>query len=337
MELIELVVRLIAKQPAARYIDGAQVLEELQEIRADLDRGLLKQAHPTSPAWRWPLLLSLGVAVILGVGLTWIYHSQSGAMTETTYGYGDALTSVIARETAEALLLQDATALGNLVSDFAVNPRITHLHVSDGDGLIQASTDPFLQGEAAPEAEGALIERSHGGVRLVALDNGHLEFQTPVRFQARRIGQVQLGIDGTQLQATARTTMIMLVIVFCATVLVGAIGFAWVARWQQRSIQRIAWGLQRIARGHYDFKLDDARQDMLAPIIRRFNDMAVRLEERHGHEKLGRARPIPPLRDDTLESGLDATAEMTAEKKPVLRSIGGATAARKDEDSADSE
>ncbi len=333
VELIELVLRLIAKQPGARYIDGAQVLEELQEIRADLDRGLLKQAHPASPTWRWPLFLSLGLAAILGVGLTWIYHSQSSAMTETTYGYGDALSSVIARETAEALLLQDATALANLVSDFAVNPRITHLHVSDRDGQIQASTDPFLQGESAPQADGTLIERTHGSVRLIVLESGHLEFQTPVRFQARRIGQVQLGIDGSQLQATARTTMTMLVIVFLATVLVGAIGFAWVARWQQRSIQRIAWGLQRIARGHYDFRLDDARQDSLTPIVRRFNDMAIRLEERHGHERLSRARPLPPLRDDTLESGVDATAEMTSEKKPVLRSIGGGTASPLDDDS----
>jgi len=336
VELIELVMRLISKQPGARYMDGAQILEELQEIRADLDRGLLKQAHPTSPVWRWPLFLSLGLAVILGVGLTWIYHSQSSAMTETTYGFGDALSSVIARETAEALLLQDATALGNLVSDFSVNPRITHLHVSDRDGQIQASTDPFLQGEAAPEAEGNLIERAHGSVRLIALDSGHLEFQTPVRFQARRIGQVQLGIDGSQLQATARTTLTMLGIVFVVTVVVGAIGFAWVARWQQRSIQRIAWGLQRIARGQYDFRLDDARQDALSPIFRRFNDMAVRLEERHGHERLSRARSLPPVRDDTLETGIDATADMTPEKKPIpLRSIGGGRVSRngKSEDS----
>ncbi len=334
VELIELVSRLTAKQPGARYSDGAQVLEELQEIRADLDRGLLKQAHPTSPDWRWPVFLSLGLALILGVGLTWIYHSQSAAMTETTYGYGDALSSVIARETAFALMAEDATALGHLVSDFSVNPRVTHLHVSDRDGQIQASTNPFLQGEAAPEADGALIERAHGGVRVVNMNSGHLEFQTPVRYQAHRIGQVQLGIDGSQLQAAARTTLTMLVVVFLVTVLLGAIGFTWVARWQQRSIQRVAWGLQRIARGHYDFRLDDDRQDALTLVFRRFNDMAARLEERHGHERLSRARPLPVVRDDTLETGIDATAEMTPEKKPVqLRSIASALPTQTDDES----
>jgi eukaryotic-like serine/threonine-protein kinase len=338
VELIELVMRLLAKEADSRYQDGAQVLEELQEIRADMDRGLLKQAHATSSTWRWPLVLSLGLAMILGAGLTWVYHSQISAMTETTYGYGDALASVIARETAEALLLEDATALSNLVSDFSVNPHVTHLHVSDRQGNVQASTDPFLQGESLPETPGTSVDRAHGGIRLIRLDNGNLEFQTPVRFQARRIGQAQLGIDGGQLQSAARTTLSMLLVVFLVTVMVGAIGFAWAARWQQRSIQRIAWGLQRIARGQYDFRLDDSRQDGLGPIYRRFNDMAVRLEERHGHAKMKRSRPLQPVTEtvteDTLDSGVDPTMEMMPENKPSpLRSVSGGKSSGNSEDS----
>lgn len=335
VELIELVTRLLAKDPDARHIDGGQVLEELQEIRADLDRGLLKQARQTSTTWRWPLYLSLGMAVMLGAGLTWIYHSQSSAMTETTYGYGDALASVIARETAESLLLEDSTALSNLISDFSINPRITHLHVRDLEGRIQASTDPFLQGEHSPQSAGRVIERAHGGVRLMQLENGHLEFQTPIRFQARRIGQVQLGIDGSQLQSVARTTLAMLLVVFLATVLVGAIGFTWVARWQQRSILRIGWGLQRIARGQYDFRLDNDRHEALSPIYRRFNDMAVRLEERHGYEKLKRSLPLQrPITDDTLDTAVDPTMEMSADSKPApLKSISGGKPAQSDNES----
>lgn len=313
VELIELVYQLMAKQPEARYQNGALVVEELQEIRADLDRGLLKTVRQSSSAWRWPVALSLCLALVLGAGLSWIYHSQTEAMTETTYGYGDALASVIAREIAEALMLEDATALSNLVSDFAANPQVTFLHVSDRDSVVQASTDPFLQGEPAPERGGRVIERSQAAARLMALDDGHLEFRTPVRFQAHRIGQVQLGVDGSQLQATARTTLSMLVIVFLVTVSVVGTGFAWLSRIQQRSLQRVGWGLQRIARGQYDFRLEAGRQDAMMPLIRRFNDMAVRLQERHGHEKLLPDSDQPTTSFDDEEAAVDRTVEIKSE------------------------
>jgi eukaryotic-like serine/threonine-protein kinase len=316
VELIELVNRLLAKQPEARYQDAALVLEELQEIRANMDRGLLKSARKTSSAWRWPLVLSLGLALVLGAGLIWVHHSQREAMTQATYGFGDALVSVIARETAESLLLEDATALGNLVADFSVNPQVTHLHVSDRDGWVLASTDPFMQGELAPDHPGLVINHGTGAVRLVALGDGHFEFQTPVRFQARRIGQIQLGIDGSQLESTARTTMWMLVIVLLVTVGVVGAGFGWLWRIQQRSLQRISWGLQRVARGQYDFRLDPGRQDPLATLYRRFNDMAVRLEERHGHEQHRRnhTQPMVQFRDEEeVAAGEDSTVELVRE------------------------
>ena len=319
VELIELVHQLMAKQPNARYQNGGLVVEELQEIRADLNRGLLKTVRQSSSAWRWPVALSLCLALVLGAGLTWVYHSQTEAMTETTYGYGDALASVIAREISEAMMLDDATALSNLVSDFSVNPQVTFLHVSNREGIVQASTDPFLQGEPAPERGGRVIARSQAAARLMALDDGHLEFRTPVRYQAHRIGQVQLGVDGSQLQATARTTLWMLVIVFLVTVSVVGTVFAWASRMQQRSLQRIGWGLQRIARGQYDFRLEAGRQDALMPLVRRFNDMAVRLQERHGHENLQHDLGKPTASFDDDEAAVDQTVEIKSEESSLAK------------------
>lgn len=322
VELIELVRRLLAKQPEMRHGDGAQVLEELQEIRADLDRGLLQSARQTTTAWRWPLALSLLLALVLGSGLSWIYRSQSAAMTESVYGYGDALASVIARETAEALLLEDSAALSNLVADFSINPRITHLHIADREDRVQASTDPFLQAEAVPDDLGTEIERNRGSVRVLALENGDLEFQTPIRFQTQRIGQVRLGIDGGQLQSAARTTLSMLVIVFLVSVTMVAVGFAWLWRWQQRSIQRLGWGMQRIARGQYDFRLDPRRQDILGALYRRFNEMATRLEERHLQERM--RKPVPPIKQSDSDDRVDPTAELeTDEPDSKILEIGG--------------
>jgi serine/threonine-protein kinase len=309
IDLIELVQRLLAKDPDARPADGGMVLEELQEIRADLDRGLLNTVRRQPGTWRWLGAVGLALIIVLGGGLTWVYHSQTEAMTESTYAYGDTLASVVARETAEALLLDDTTALSNLISDFSANPRITYLHISDRSGRIRSSTDAFLQGEERPELDRMAVAREQGGVRLLQLEDGNLEFQTPISWQTRRIGQVQLGIDGDQLQSAARTTMTMLGLVFAVTLIVVGSGFSLLVRRQQRSVQRVSRGLQRIARGQYDARVESGRNDAFAPLFERFNDMANRLEERHGYLKHKPARrPLPEAPDD--DSGIDETIEM---------------------------
>ncbi len=315
VDLIDLVHRLVAKDPEARPAGGSLVLEELQEIRADLDRGLLNTVRGRPGAWRWLAALSLALVVVLGGGLTWVYHSQTSAMTESTYGYGDALASVIARETAEALILDDNTGLSNLVDDFSVNPRITYLHISDREGQVQASTDPFLQGEPRPQPARATIEREQGAVRLLSREDGNLEFQTPIRFQTERIGTVQLGIDGEQLESAARTTLTMLALVFVVTLIVVGVGFSLLVRRQQRSIQRVSRGLQRIARGQYDARLESDGQDVFAPLFQRFNDMANRLEERHGYLQHKPAySPLPEV-DERIDADVEETVEMDRPKE----------------------
>lgn len=310
IDLIELIHRLLAKAPEARPSSGAMVLEELQDIRADMERGLLNTVRRQPGAWRWLAALALALAIVLGGGLIWVYHSQTEAITESTYGYGDALASVVARETAYALMLDDTTALSNLVSDFSVNPRITFLHISDRDGKVQASTDPFLQGESRPQPGRATIEREQGSVRLLSREDGNLEFQTPIRWQAQRIGEVQLGIDGAQLESAARTTLVMLALVFAVTLIVVGSGFSLLVRRHQRSIQRITRGLQRIARGQYDARLEPGGQEVFSPLYQAFNDMANRLEERHGYLQHKPARrPLPEFPDDTAGE-LDETMEM---------------------------
>src|SRR5699024_1384430 len=57
VDLIELVHRLLAKNPEARPASGALLLEELQEIRADLDRGLLTTVRGHPGPWRWLAVL----------------------------------------------------------------------------------------------------------------------------------------------------------------------------------------------------------------------------------------------------------------------------------------
>jgi serine/threonine-protein kinase len=211
--------------------------------------------------------------------MNYLYRTQNQAMAETTFGFGDALASLVAQETAEALILEDTTALSVLVSDFAANPEIRYLHISDPSGTVQASTNPYLRGEEAPPIPGTPIDRDSGSVKLNRTEDGVLEFRVPIRFQARRVGQVQLGLDGSGLNEAARTTAWMLAIIFFAALLALAAGLAWMTSRQQLGLKRLAWGLKRLYRGQYEFRLENERRDEFSGVFRQFNRLAVRLDE----------------------------------------------------------
>ncbi len=282
VELVELVERLIAKKPEARFQRGSQVLEELQDIRLAVNRRHADAGFWHSLAWRWPVAVAALVAVVLGGGLYLIHQQQSRAMAEVTYGFGEAMASMVAQELAEALILDDSTALSTIMSDFSSNPRVEYLHLIDREEQIRSSTDAFLEGEPRPANTGREISWGSGSLKLYQVSEDVLEFQVPVRFQARRVGEVILGLDSRDLHGVASMTMQMMGLLFLVTVLAALLGLVMLTRRLTRAVERLGWGLSKIGRGHYDFRLEERAPSELGSVFQRFNDMATRLEERYG-------------------------------------------------------
>lgn len=315
VELIEMTHRLLAKAPEARHHQAAEVLEELQDIRSGLDQGLLAGVRRGSWAWRWPLAVGVLVALILGLGLNHVYRSQNEAMAAATFGYGEGLASVVAREIAEPLLMEDSTALRTLVSDFASNPQVLYLHVVNRDGTVRSSTNRFVQDEPVPALDGAVVRRDETTMRTLQAAGGDLEFQVPVLFQSSRLGQVHLGLDGSGLSAAARGTLSMMTVVFIVAMLVIVAAMTAMVRHHRRIIERVGWGLRRIGQGHYEFRLDAERRDEFRPLFRRFNDMAMRLQERHAATQTQdrEAAPVPVIDEGSDLLEVEKTIDLRTE------------------------
>ena len=312
VELIEMTHRLLAKKPEARHQQAAEVLQELQDIRSGLDQGLLAGVRRSSWAWRWPLAVGALVALILAVGLHHVYQSQKEAMAAATFGYGEGLASVVAREIVEPIVFEDSAALGILVSDFASNPQVIYLHVVDRDGRVQFSTDLFVQDEPVPRLDDPVVRRDETTVRILQGADGDLEFQVPVRYQARRLGQVYLGLDGSELSGASRSMLGMMTVVFLVAMLVIVVAMAVMVRHHRRIIERVGWGLRRIGQGHYEFRLDADRRDEFRTLYRRFNDMAMRLQERHGTQQGADndAPTVPVISELSDQEGVDKTIDL---------------------------
>jgi len=315
VELIEMTLRLLAKTPDARYQAASEVLEELQDVRSGLDQGLLAGVRRGSWAWRWPLAVGAVVALILGLGLNHVYQSQKDAMAAATFGYGEGLASVVAREIAEPLVMDDGAALRTLVADFASNPQVVHLHIVNRDGRVRSSTNRFVQDEPVPVLDGAMVRRDESATRILQDAAGDLEFQVPVLWQSRRLGEVYLGLDGSGLSAAARSTLSMMIVVFIVAMLVIVAAMIAMVRHHRRIIERVGWGLRRIGQGHYEFRLDAERRDEFRPLFHRFNDMAMRLQERHGTTQGPdrEAATIPAVVDVADSQALDKTIDLRSE------------------------
>lgn len=333
-ELVDLTRRMMAHEPQSRPTSAAQVADELEEIRAGLRRGLVESVRRRSVVWRWPLLTALGVSLIMVLGMAQFYNAQKQAMAQTTFGFGDALASLVAQETAEALILEDNTALSVLVSDFAANPEIRYLHITDTSDTVQASTNPFLRGERAPPPTGAPVERDSGTVQLRRSEHNVLEFSVPIRFQARRVGEVRLGLDGGALDAAVASTLWMLISVFVAALLALAIGLAWMTRRQQRGLSRVAWGLKRLRRGQYEFRLESDRRDEFLLVNSQFNRLAVQLDEgrrRTRDAAADRKRVEAPVIPEEVR--VDETLDLDDKAAGEDADSGAAPATNKDDDS----
>lgn len=305
--LTDLVRRLMHGDPAVRPASARQVHEELEDIRAGMRRGILQAVRRQSMLWRWPLAIGTGMALVLALGLSYVYQRQTEAMTQTVYGYGDALASIIAQETAEALILDDTTALGILVADFSANPQVEYLHISDAADMVAASTNPFLQGQRRPVTAGQPVARGTDSIRLLATEGGALEFQAPVRFQARRVGELQLGLDASTLHGIATATLWMLALVFALTLLTALIGLAWMARRHRRAIEHLAWALKRLRGGQTGIRLDGESHHEYTPAYKQFNRLAVALDER----ALGTAGHTPPRAPGQAMALDEAAADQT--------------------------
>ncbi len=289
--LIGLVRRLTHHNPASRPDSAAQVRDELEDIYNGMRSGLLQSVRRNSFVWRRTAMISVAVAVILLSGLVYVYQSQTEAITRSTYGYGDALASIIAQESAEPLILEDSTALNLMVSDFSVNDEVDFVHVTDAEGVVVASTNPYMRGRQQTLTVGQEVVRNADAIRLHSNKAEQLVFQVPVRFQSQRVGEVFLGLDGSALTEAANATLVMLAVVFGLTLLTAMIGLSWMTRRQQRSIAELAWGLKRLASDQRDIRMDSAPRDEFAEAHKQFNRLAIMLDERAraapGHASAG--------------------------------------------------
>ena len=176
-----------------------------------------------------------------------------------------------------SILSGDRLALDNLAAKIKDSQQdILYLAIVDSDGKVLAHDDLSLAGQAYVPAAGALLEQgAKGTVRRILRDGvAGYEFSSDIHFAGRHVGQVFLGIDAANLEASRSSARWQIGWVGTAAMLGGVVGTVLLSRIITGPIQRLAAGVTRIKEGDYRVALESRSRDELGELTRRFNEMA---------------------------------------------------------------
>jgi len=305
--LIEAVRALLNKDPEQRYQSGQELARDLRVIEREyIEREGGWAQRFFALRVQWPLIMGVLVTLLMVTGGWAVYLRQARAINTLAYDNGMTVSRMVARETAEDLLLEDHIALQTVVDYLQNNRSMSSLTVIDRSGTVVASTDRGLVGKQAPPVAGRLVStREDQSVYRQAHDERAdlLRFDTPVLFQDQRIGRVRMGMSTARIEAAARTTFSALLALLLASVAGVLVGAHLLARRLTPPLRTLREGLAELAAGNFAARLRNRRKDDFRALFAAFNALAETLELRFG-QRSGRAGEdegqMPQDRDTTV-------------------------------------
>ena len=286
--LVGVVRTLLSPTADARYQSGAEVVDDLRQARREYERLHEKPIanRIISLRLRWAGALGATLCLVLLLGLAAIYAKQNTAVSGLALDFGGSLGRMIASDAAENLLLNDQAATRALVQDIAQNRQIHYLAVADRLGNVVASTQAADVGQPLPAPVGQKPLSSgdgvdgHRGQVASSGDGSMLLFDVPIRYQAKTVGELRLGISSLPLRTAQRTTLWVILAVLLVT-LAAVVGAAyWLFRRPFALLQMLSDALLRVGRGDFHHRIRLVRRDELGQLFAAFNLMNSALQAR---------------------------------------------------------
>jgi two-component system nitrogen regulation sensor histidine kinase GlnL len=223
----------------------------------------------------------LVIVLVMTAVMVVVEHRQRVAIIAEVQRRGEALARSLAAISYGPLLLYNFTALEQNVARMANEPDVVYALVLDVDGRVAAhSRYPERVGQllrgAAPERAAAALEPLTQET-LTGAGEGVFDFAVPVMVEDRKWGTVRLGLSKRRMEAEILRTRLELGALTLATLLVGGVAAALVARRIARPVQQLAEGAAAISRGELYQRIEPAAADELGRLAAAFNHMAVQL------------------------------------------------------------
>jgi tRNA A-37 threonylcarbamoyl transferase component Bud32/HAMP domain-containing protein len=285
LALRRVIARCLNKQPEKRFQSGQELVDALKRIQREIDGAPVVDG--SGRARRIPMKVKLAlvmagvVAVTMALTSAFVAHRQYQTMLSQTVDQGASLAKLIAVESAVPALSDDWVGIEVFVQEVARALDLRRLSVLDREGIVRVSTDAKSVGQASVAVPGEAIASRDSTVKVERqhYDGGSVfAFQSPIRFQDKLIGRVQLALPEEPLAAVARQVwwlMLLLLVITAGTV--ALVTYLLTERYS-KPLQMLRESMDEVTQGRYDIRIGEKRNDEIGELFRAFDAMAASLD-----------------------------------------------------------
>jgi PAS domain S-box-containing protein len=241
--------------------------------------GLRPRSLQARLLWGTVPVIFLVMASVLAV----VEQRQRSAIIDETERRGQVLAKDLAAISLGHLLLYNFTALEQNVARLATEQDVVYALILDADGRLVADSG---RQERIGQILGTPVDRraaeaSEPLMQDTTTRSGRAlyDFAAPIVVQDRKWGTVRVGLSKHRMEALIRRTRWELGALTLATLIVGGLAAALVARRISRPVQRVAEGADAISRGELNFRIDPVTDDEVGRLAVAFNHMATQLRQ----------------------------------------------------------
>jgi PAS domain S-box-containing protein len=224
------------------------------------------------------LVIVFVMAGVIGV----VDHRQRDAIVEEFERRGDVIARNLAAISQGPLLLYNFTALEQNAARVATETDVVYAILLDAEGSVAA--DSRRPERIGVPLVGPVHERAAAAERplrqeTVLSDTGEpvYDFAIPIRVGGQKWGTVRVGLSKRRMQAEIRQTRWELALLAVATLLLGGLGAAFVARRIAEPVQQLEARAVAIARGELDQRIEPTGSDEIGRLAHAFNHMTGQL------------------------------------------------------------
>ena len=283
--LRRIVDRCLAKAASQRFQTGRELADALARVRTELDETAREAARPRIVPLRvkWAATMALIVAVVMGGTATVITKKQHAALMAQVADNGASLARFIAAQNSAAALGEDWEAVDVAVQELMKTGNFERLVVADLTGTVRASSVNGLPGSAYEPLAGETLAspgRAVTATRYQAGGEAVLGFETPITFQAKRVGLVFLGIAEKPMAQVANLSITLMTVLAFVTVLAVAVAMYVLAQWFAKPVRVLSEAMGEMTKGHLGHRIGEQRNDEFGLLYADFDAMAQALQDR---------------------------------------------------------
>jgi PAS domain S-box-containing protein len=236
------------------------------------------------------------IIAVMGALTAIVEHRQRVAIIHEIERRGTVLVRSLAAMSTDPFLVYNFTTLEQNVMRLAEEEDVEYAIILDLDGRVVAhSTQPDRVGSVLTDPTSDRAGRAYGPlVQEVTTGQGaRYDFAYPLRVNEQRWGTVRVGLSKLRMEAEIARTRFELILLAAATLAIGGLASALVARRIARPVRRLAAGVVAVSRGDLDQRIEPSTSDEIGRLASAFNDMADQLLEQRNalatsHRELSR-------------------------------------------------